>query len=112
MTNPVSNPICPCLVDADSPEIYNNAGKENEGRDKNLPEWAGMQPAERADWVRGAISQAVVAILGRTVGPEEPLMSAGLDSLGAHLSGTCHTQRLGLNISTVISIDPGWRGRV
>lgn len=43
-----------------------------------------MQPAERAAWVQAAISQAVVAVLGRPIGPEEPLMSAGLDSLGAH----------------------------
>ena len=60
------------------------AGGETEGSNETLPEWAGMSHDERAEWLRGAISQAVIAILGRSVGPEEPLMSAGLDSLGIH----------------------------
>ena len=62
--------------------LYMRAGGETEGSNETLPEWGGMSHEERAFWVRGAISQAAVAILGRSVGPEEPLMSAGLDSLG------------------------------
>lgn len=36
--------------------------------------------------MQATISQAVIATLGRTLGLEEPLMTAGLDSLGAALS--------------------------
>ena len=68
----------------DPKPFYLRAGGEPEGSNENLPEWMGMSHEERATWVRRAISQAVVAILGRSVGPEEPLMSAGLDSLGKH----------------------------
>ncbi|BDA51457.1 probable inactive phenolphthiocerol synthesis polyketide s at N-terminal half [Coccomyxa sp. Obi] len=59
-----------------------SVGEGNGGNGSQLP-WAGMQPAERTAWVQAAILQAVNAVLGREVGPEEPLMSAGLDSLGA-----------------------------
>lgn len=60
------------------------AVRQGEGGYASSLPWAGVQPAERAAWVQAAISQTVSAVLGRPVGPEEPLMSAGLDSLGAH----------------------------
>ena len=43
---------------------------------------AAMPAAERAAWMQATILQAVSTTLGRTVRLEEPLMTAGLDSLG------------------------------
>lgn len=54
--------------------------------DANAPAWAAMSFAERTEWMQATISQAVTATLGRTLGLEEPLMTAGLDSLGTALS--------------------------
>ena len=55
--------------------------------DAQAPAWAAMPAAERAAWMQATILQAVSTTLGRTVGLEEPLMTAGLDSLGK--STTC-----------------------
>lgn len=46
------------------------------------PIWMAMSAMDRARWMQETISQAVVATLGRKVGLEEALMTAGLDSLG------------------------------
>ncbi|CAL8465609.1 g5145 [Coccomyxa elongata] len=67
---------------ASSVDGVSQEGQGEGGNASRLP-WAGMQPVQRAAWVQAAISQAVSAVLGRPVGPEEPLTSAGLDSLGA-----------------------------
>ena len=50
--------------------------------DAQAPAWAAMPAVERAAWMRATILQAVRTTLGRTVGLEEPLMTAGLNSLG------------------------------
>ena len=46
------------------------------------PAGAAMSAMERAAWMQASILQAVKSTMGRTVGLEEPLMTAGLDSLG------------------------------
>ncbi|KAK9829172.1 hypothetical protein WJX72_004291 [[Myrmecia] bisecta] len=47
------------------------------------PVWWPMGAAERLTWVMNVINAAVVNTIGRAVDPAEPLMSAGLDSLGS-----------------------------
>ena len=42
--------------------------------------------------MQATVMQAVIATLGRRVGLEEPLMTAGLDSLGASSSPTSSCQ--------------------
>ena len=48
----------------------------------HVPAWAALAVGERAEWMQATVLQAVSASLGRAVGLEEPLMTAGLDSLG------------------------------
>ena len=48
------------------------------------PAGAAMSAMERAAWMQASILQAVKSTMGRTVGLEEPLMTAGLDSLGKY----------------------------
>ena len=50
--------------------------------DAQAPAWAAVSAIERAAWMQATILQAVNTMLGRTMGLEEPLMTAGLDSLG------------------------------
>ena len=50
--------------------------------DAQAPAWVAMSAIERATWMQTTILQAVNTTLCRTVGLEEPLMMAGLDSLG------------------------------
>ena len=50
-----------------------------------LPPW--KRPGkDRAAWVAETVGGAVDKVVGRRMGPEEPLMSAGLDSLSMHLA--------------------------
>lgn len=44
---------------------------------------ASMSAGQRLAYVTGEVDAAVQAIVGSSVGPSEPLMAAGLDSLGA-----------------------------
>ena len=57
------------------------------------PTWRPMQPAERLSFFRQSISALVAHAAGKNIAPSEPLMTAGLDSLGG-LRGGLH--RLGL----------------
>ena len=47
-----------------------------------VPHWHGLPPAAKQQWVSSILAAAVVKILGRELGGSEPLMAAGLDSLG------------------------------
>lgn len=48
----------------------------------DLPPWHAMSPAERTAYFAAEISVLVACAAGKAVGHEEPLLSAGLDSLG------------------------------
>lgn len=48
----------------------------------DLPAWRFMPLAERAAYFADEVSALVARAAGKAVGPEEPLLSAGLDSLG------------------------------
>ncbi len=70
-----SGPSAPAEAVDSSIYASNGVIEEEEG--------GGAMPAsERAAWMQETVLQAVVAMLGREAGPEEPLMTAGLDSLG------------------------------
>ncbi len=60
------------------------------GAGAQAPEWAALPAQERAQWMQATVLQAVSATLGRPVGLEEPLMTAGLDSLGSTPSRLYH----------------------
>ena len=46
------------------------------------PVWAGMDAAERTTFFTAEVAALVARAAGKEVGPAEPLLSAGLDSLG------------------------------
>ena len=55
--------------------------------------------------VRAAVEEAVTGILGAGVGPEQPLMAAGLDSLGSVELGTSLGATLGLQLPSTLVFD-------
>ena len=46
------------------------------------PPWLHKEPADRRTWTQQAVHAAVAKIVGSAVGAEEPLLRAGVDSLG------------------------------
>ena len=46
------------------------------------PVWLHMDAPARAHWAASAVAAAVVKIVGAPVGEQEPLLNAGVDSLG------------------------------
>ena len=66
--------------------------------------WARLDKAGRAAWAAQAVAAAVSKIIGRTLAGHEPLMSAGLDSLGALPSSD-------IEASSVLACVPVWPGR-
>ncbi len=55
------------------------------------PAWLYMDATGRRAWTHAAVHAAVARIAGNSVGDEEPLLQAGVDSLGAPLSPCCNT---------------------
>lgn len=53
------------------------------------PAWLRMPLEARAAWIRGIVTATIAKIVGRDVSPQEPLMSAGLDSLGNFSQSIC-----------------------
>ena len=51
--------------------------------------WRGMGLQKRLAWLETAVSEAASNLLGHIPALSEPLMSAGLDSLGASESTFC-----------------------
>lgn len=55
-----------------------------------LPAWATMDQAERFVYFSGDLAAMVERAAGKAVGPNEPLLSAGLDSLGKRCACRCN----------------------
>ena len=49
---------------------------------KDEPDWLYMDGAGREAWAAKVVTAAIIRIVGAPVGRDEPLMSAGVDSLG------------------------------
>ena len=66
---------------------------------------AGMTPEQRLPYLLAEVESAAAAIVGRSVGTSEPLMAAGLDSLGAVELRNSLEGRLGLELPSTLVFD-------
>lgn len=66
---------------------------------------AGMDEAQRAQYLRQEVESAAAAIIGGSVSSTEPLMAAGLDSLGAVELRNSLEGRLGLQLPSTLVFD-------
>ena len=66
---------------------------------------AGVSPEERKAAVDGQVKDAVRSILGVDVSPDEPLMAAGLDSLGAVELKNALEGRMGMQLPGTLVFD-------
>jgi NADPH:quinone reductase-like Zn-dependent oxidoreductase/acyl carrier protein len=66
---------------------------------------AGMDAEQRSEYLRKEVESAAAAIIGGTVSASEPLMAAGLDSLGAVELRNSLEGRLGLQLPSTLVFD-------
>ena len=66
---------------------------------------AGMKAEERAQYIAQEVQSAAAAIIGGTVSSTDPLMAAGLDSLGAVELRNSLEGRLGLQLPSTLVFD-------
>ena len=67
--------------------------------------FAGLDPAERREAIVKQIGDSVEGVVGKKVGPNEPLMDSGLDSLGAVELSNAIAKAVGLELSSTFTID-------
>jgi acyl carrier protein len=69
------------------------------------PAAAGMDPEQRLLFITGEVESAARGIIGGEVSPNEPLMAAGLDSLGAVELRNSLEGRLGMELPSTLVFD-------
>jgi len=67
--------------------------------------FAGLDPAERREAIVKQIGDSVEGVVGKKIGPNEPLMDSGLDSLGAVELSNAIAKAVGLELSSTFTID-------
>ena len=70
-----------------------------------LPAPAGVRKSETLAAIQKQVATAVATVLGHDIDPDEPLMDAGLDSLGMAEAGSAIQSAVGLQLPGTIAFD-------
>ena len=70
-----------------------------------LPALGGARKSETLAGIQQQVAAAVAAVLGHDIDPDEPLMDAGLDSLGMAEAGSAIQSAVGLQLPGTVAFD-------
>jgi acyl carrier protein len=86
-------------------ELASSAAKRPAAAAASMAATAGMDAAQRSQYLLQEVGSAAVSIIGGSISDNDPLLAAGLDSLGAVELRNSLESRLGLELPSTLAFD-------